>query len=65
MLTAACVKKRFSRSSSANKILGYFGLRPSALASKIETTKMEKRKLNIAMETLNEVYVEFPKLNSL
>ena len=38
---------------------GYFGLRPSALAIKIETTKMEKRKLDIVMQTPNEVSAEF------
>ena len=42
-----------------NKILRYFGLMPSALISKTATTKMDKIKLNIAIEVLQEVYVEF------
>ena len=37
----------------------YFGLRSSALASKTETTKWEKPKLNITLEVLTEVSVEF------
>ena len=32
---------------------------PSALISKTATTKMDKIKLNIAIEVLQEVYVEF------
>ena len=43
-----------------NKRLEYFGLRLSALASKTETTKMEKLKINITLKVLNEVSVEFP-----
>ena len=41
-----------------NKRLGYFELIPSALASKTETTKIEKRKLNIALEVLNKMSLE-------
>ena len=37
--SSLCHKKELSRPSRANKTLGYFGLRPSALASKTETTK--------------------------
>ena len=32
---------------------------PSALASKTEITKMEKRRLSITLEVLNQVSVEF------
>ena len=59
-LKSICVKKGFPRSFRVNKTLGYFGLRPSALASQSEATKMEKCDFNIAMETLNEVSIEFP-----
>ena len=64
-LKTVCVKNSLSKSSRANSILGYCGLRPSAIASKTETTKIEKRKLNIAMETLNKVSAEFPETNQL
>ena len=47
-------KKELSITSRANKTLRYFGLRPSALAIKTETTQMEKRKLYITLEVLNE-----------
>ena len=63
-LEAVCVKNYLSRSFSVNKT-GYFELMSSALASKTETTKMEKRKLDIAMEVLNEVSVEFPETKEL
>ena len=54
-------QKGFCRSFRANKMRGYFELRPtSALASKIETTKMEKRNFNIALKVLKEVSVKFP-----
>ena len=54
-LKAVYIKNGFSRSSRTNKTLRYFVLRPSAPASKMETTKMEKRKLDIAIKTLNKV----------
>ena len=44
-----------------NKMLGYFELSPSTLASETETTKMDRRKLNIALEVLNKVSVKFPE----
>ena len=33
----------------------------SALANKTKTTKMKKRKLNIVIEVLNDVSIEFPE----
>ena len=54
-LKAVYIKNGFSRSSRTNKTLRYFVLRPSAPASKMETTKMEKRKLDITIKTLNKV----------
>ena len=57
-MKTVCVKG-FFRSFRVNKTLGHFGLRAITLDSKTETTKMEKRNLNIAMKTLNEVSVEF------
>ena len=36
-------------------------MRPSALASKTETKKIEKREHKITLEVLNEVSVEFPE----
>ena len=53
------MEKELSRISRQNKTLVYFGLRSSALASKTETTKWEKPKLNITLEVLTEVSVEF------
>ena len=42
-----------------NKTLTYFGLIPSALFSKTAAiSKMDKRKLNMAMAFLQEVFVE-------
>lgn len=63
-MKTVCVKG-FFRSFRVNKTLGHFGLRAITLDSKTETTKMEKRKLNIAMETLNKVSAEFPETNQL
>ena len=57
-MKTVCIKG-FFRSFRVNKTLGHFGLRPITLDSKTETTEMEKRNLNIAMKTLNEVSVEF------
>ena len=54
-------QKGFPRSFKANKTLGYFWLRPSALVSKTEKTQMEKYKLNTILEALNEVPAEFPE----
>ena len=42
-------------------MLEYFGLKPSALVSETETTKLEKRKLSITLEALNEVCHQFPE----
>lgn len=41
-----------------NKTLTYFGLIPSALFSKTAISKMDKRKLNMTMAFLQEVFVE-------
>ena len=45
-----------------NKTLEYIGLRPSPLASKTKTTKMEKLKLNITLKVLNVMSAEFPDI---
>ena len=58
-------KKELSRTSKANKTLEYFWLRPSALASKTETTQMEKCKLCITLELLNEVSIELPETKNV
>ena len=42
-------------------MLEYFWSRPSALASKIKTTKTQKRKCCITLKVLKEVSVEFPE----
>ena len=42
--------------SHTKEVLG-----PSVLASKVKTTKIEKHKLCIILEVLNEVSVEFPE----
>ena len=57
-------KKKVPRTSRVNKRLGYFELISSARASKTETTKIEKRKLNIALEFLNTMSVEFQGIYS-
>ena len=48
-----------------DKTVGYFSLISSAIASKTETTKMDKIKLCIAMEVLNEASIEFPDTNEV
>ena len=52
-------EKELSRAFRKNKPLECFGLRPSPLASKTKTTQMEKRKLCITLELLNELSTEF------
>lgn len=53
-------EKELSRTSKVHKTLGYFEMRPSTLAGKTETTRIEKCKLFITLEVLNEVSVQFP-----
>ena len=57
-LKAVCIKKKFSISLRAHETLGYFGLRPSALASKKE--KKEKK-----LRNENKCLLSFQNLNSL
>ena len=57
-----CIRnKELSRSFRVNKRLIYFGLKSIALDKNTKITKMEKRKLIIAVEVLHEVSVTYPE----
>lgn len=50
------------RNSRANKTFGYSGLLSSALDRKTETDQNGKRKLNVVMQVLQEVFVRSPEI---